>query len=129
MLYADASALAKLFLREQESAALVTVVTDQVVVTSVISSVEVARAIRVAGAETDIEWTIDDVLAGCTVIDVDADVVRSAAALAGPGLRSLDALHLASALRADADTMLVYDRQLARAATAAGLRVEAPGAD
>ena len=117
----------KLFLREAESAALVRAVSDRVVATSAISSVEIVRAIRVANASDDVECNLDDVLDGCTVVGVEEDLVRSATALAGPGLRALDALHLASALRVGANAMVVYDRQLARAARSAGLSVESPG--
>jgi predicted nucleic acid-binding protein len=43
-------------------------------------------------------------------------------------MRSLDAIHLATALRivADLDAFVTYDRQLGRSAVAAGLRVESP---
>jgi len=43
-------------------------------------------------------------------------------------VRTLDAVHLASALRIRARRMLVYDRRLAEAADAAGLETIAPGA-
>jgi predicted nucleic acid-binding protein len=43
-------------------------------------------------------------------------------------VRALDAIHLASALRVGAREMLVYDRRLAEAASAAGLQVLSPGA-
>lgn len=42
----------------------------------------------------------------------------------GEPLATLDALHLASALEANADVLATDDRQFARAARAAGLRVE-----
>jgi len=117
----------KLFLREAESAALVRAVGDRIVATSAISSVEIVRAIRVASASDDVECDLDDVLGGCTIVGVEEDVVRSATALAGPGLRALDAVHLASALHVGARAMVVYDRQLARAARSAGLSAESPG--
>jgi len=117
----------KLFLREAESPALVRAVSDRIVATSAISSVEIVRAIRVANATDDIDCDLDDVLGGCTVVGVEDDVIRSATALAGVGLRALDALHIASALRVGADAMVVYDRQLARAAQSAGLSAESPG--
>lgn len=117
----------KLFLREAESVALVRAVTDRIVATSAISSIEIVRAIRVATAGDDVECDLDDVLGGCTIVEVEGDVIRSATALAGRGLRALDAIHLASALRVGAHAMVVYDRQLARAARSAGLSVESPG--
>jgi predicted nucleic acid-binding protein len=45
-----------------------------------------------------------------------------------PLLRTLDAIHLASALEVGADEMIVYDRRLADAARANGLTVTSPGA-
>jgi len=42
-------------------------------------------------------------------------------------LRSLDAIHLASALVIDADVVLTYDERLARACADNGLRVATPG--
>ncbi len=117
----------KLYLRERESAALVRAIADRMVVTSALAGVEIARAIRVARAVDDVETDLDELLDGCAIVEVDSDVVRLAVALADSGLRTLDAVHLASALRAGVGRFFAYDRQLSRAARAAGLRVEAPG--
>ncbi len=56
------------------------------------------------------------------------DVTRGDLLAAGAHtpLRSNDAIHLATALRLGADELLTYDSELARAATAVGLRVVAP---
>jgi uncharacterized protein len=43
-------------------------------------------------------------------------------------LRTLDAIHLATALEVGAGEMLVYDRRLADAASAGGIVVLSPGA-
>lgn len=96
--------------------------------TSGVSRVEVTRAVRVAGLEDDLELELADLLGGCVVLDVDSDVLRSAAALASETLRPLDAIHLATALAIAPEIMLVYDRQLGRAARELGIRVAAPGA-
>ncbi|CAN5725257.1 hypothetical protein BH20ACT14_BH20ACT14_15630 [soil metagenome] len=61
------------------------------------------------------------------MLDIDSDVLRSAAALASDALRPLDAIHLATALAIAPEIMFVYDRQLGRAARELGIRVEAPG--
>ena len=55
-------------------------------------------------------------------------VPHSATELSPVALRSLDALHLATALsvRDDIGVMLTYDRRLAEAAQDQGLRVAAP---
>lgn len=72
----------------------------------------------------------DQVLATLALLPLDRPLVESAGVLAPPVLRSLDALHLATALRLGAglDRMVTYDRRLAQAAAAAGLAVESPGA-
>jgi predicted nucleic acid-binding protein len=127
LIYADSSALVKLIVRESESAALAAAIPSTArVATSGVALVEVTRTIRVGGLENEIEG---DVLAGCVVIDVDAGILRSAAALASDVLRPLDAIHLATALAVEANVMYVYDRQLGRAARELGLRVAAPGAE
>ena len=61
------------------------------------------------------------------MLDIDSDVLRSAAALASDALRPLDAIHLATALAIAPEIMFVYDCQLGRAARELGIRVEAPG--
>lgn len=59
-----------------------------------------------------------------------ADVARSdlmyAAALPGR-LRSADAIHLATAIRLQADLMIAYDGELLAAAVDAGIPVLSPG--
>jgi len=57
-------------------------------------------------------------------------VIDEAGDVAGPSLRSQDALHLASALSiaTDLSAFIAYDRRLATAAEAAGLPTIRPGA-
>lgn len=63
-----------------------------------------------------------------TLVPLDDKVLLAAAALEPATLRSLDAIHLATALSLGGDlgAMYVYDARLAAAARAAGIRVEAP---
>jgi predicted nucleic acid-binding protein len=118
----------KLVVTEPESAALVRAIPQEVeIVTSAVSIVEVIRAARLAELEDDIEPEPEAVLAGCTLVDVDLAILRSASGLASRALKTLDAIHLASAISAAPHVMLTYDRQLARAAKAVGVRVESPG--
>jgi predicted nucleic acid-binding protein len=49
-----------------------------------------------------------------------------AALLPGPQLRSLDALHLATAIRLDADAVVAYDRRLLEAARSLGVNAVSP---
>ena len=58
---------------------------------------------------------------------VDEPVLRDAAGLEPRPLRSLDAIHLATALSlGDLDAMVTYDGRLATAAAEAGLEVASP---
>jgi uncharacterized protein len=61
-------------------------------------------------------------------VPIDDPVLDLAAGLEPPALRSLDAIHLATALSLgdDLGAMYVYDERLRAAAIAAGLRAEAP---
>lgn len=63
-------------------------------------------------------------------IAIDAEVVRLAARVPPPVLRSLDAIHLATALRIrdDVGAFFTYDLRLAAAARAHGFDVRSPGA-
>jgi len=65
------------------------------------------------------------------VIGLHRSVVVAAGGQEPPGLRSLDAIHLASALELgpELDAFLTYDRRLAIAARDLGLLVESPGVD
>jgi predicted nucleic acid-binding protein len=126
-LYADASALTKLVVDERESAALRAFLSarEGVLVASALVRVEVTRAARVREAETGAArlsrlWEIVD------VVPVDDAVLALAARLADARLRSLDAIHLATAVTSGIDEMLVYDDRLSEAAEAAGIRVVAP---
>lgn len=128
--YADASALVKLVLDEPEADALERrlEVHDRVL-TSVVGVVEFARAIRRATG-TQGSRAVADVIAGLVIVPLN-QVVRQAAQDAGPaGLRTLDAIHLASASLGQGlvNAFYCYDRRLCEAAAAAGLAVESPGA-
>jgi predicted nucleic acid-binding protein len=125
--YFDASAVAKLVHEERESPALVDFLEDPMeVTTSAISEVEVTRALRRYRIPSD---EISDALRGFTVVSIDAEIRAHAAALDPPTVRSLDAIHLATALAVGTDGLEVvtYDDRLAEAAEAHGLSVVQPG--
>lgn len=130
MIYLDSSALLKLVRREAETDALSEWVEQRralPVVTSELGRVEVLRAARKLG---------DPALAEARAVVGDLDLVRLdravqdiACEVGDPMLRTLDALHLASALLLGdtLDTFVAYDRRLASGAEAAGLAVATPG--
>ena len=69
---------------------------------------------------------VNAVLGGINLVDVARSDLMYAAALPG-GLRSADAIHLASAIRLQADVLVAYDAELLAAAVNAGLNVVSPG--
>jgi uncharacterized protein len=64
------------------------------------------------------------------IVEITPPVLGDAAGVPPPRLRTLDAIHLATALDLgeSLDVMLTYDKLLAEAASAAGLVVASPGA-
>jgi uncharacterized protein len=128
VVYLDASAIVKLIARETESAGLAAYLepSDQRA-TSLLSVVEVTRAAAAQGGSSSVR--LDEVFERLAIIAIDRAVIRSAASLAPTSLRSLDAIHLASALELGSDlgAFVTYDRRLAGAARLQGLLVESPG--
>ena len=123
--YFDSSAVLKLSKEEPESLALVEYLKDVSiqVSTSVLAEVEVVRNLR--------RHRLDDehAITGFYLMAVDDDVRRRAVEVGGTTLRSLDAIHIATALGVgDPDLHFVtYDDRQAEAARAAGLKVIQPG--
>ena len=117
----------KLLIREAETPALQSYVERLAppVVTSEVAVVEVERAARVrAGAESALG--AQRLVRGFDLVSPTHDILRRAAGLAGFELRSLDAIHLASALTVNASVFVAYDARLRAAAEAAGIRTAAP---
>jgi predicted nucleic acid-binding protein len=130
VLYLDASALVKLVLPEVESAALAQAVADHPVrASSALAAAEVRRATRAATEDPTVLERAERVLAGTTLIAIDDPILRAAGDLEPRSLRTLDAIHLASALRLgdELDAVAVYDSRLAGAAARAGLSTVSPG--
>lgn len=125
--YLDSSALVKLAVREPESATLRRYLRrKRPLVTSALSRTEVARALLPFGADAVARG--DDVLQRLDVIRINDRVLRAAGALLPFELRSLDAIHLATAIEIGVDLSRVctYDERLAAAAVGLGLAVVSP---
>jgi predicted nucleic acid-binding protein len=120
----------KLVVEEPETAALETLLEQRrpSLATCSIAVVEVLRAVRVAGLGGEGARRARRYLDAAVLLDVDRELIEAAIGWTSAHVRSLDAIHLASALRVGARQMLVYDRRLAEAAAAAGLEVLSPGA-
>ena len=126
VVYLDSSALVKLVVREPESAALRSYLRSTPNrVSSTLARVEVLRAVLPQGAGARIRAR--QVLERTSLLALDDTLLDAAGTLDLPGLRSLDAIHLAAAqavgpLRA----LVTYDRRLAEAAESLGLEHVAP---
>jgi len=128
LLYVDSSALVKLVIEEPETSALERHLTDHpaVMVTSRLALVEVARAAKLANPSEEVQTEVDRLLSSCMLVAVSASLLRASRQLASATVRTLDAIHLASALRVEADELLAYDHRLLAAAGAQGLPVITP---
>lgn len=127
LIYADSSALVKRVIEEPESPALERhLAEDHVLATSRIAVVEVSRATALANPSREVREEVDRLLGSCMLIALSAQLLRVARELAGPALRTPDAIHLASAMRIEADELLVYDQRLAGAAAERGFAVASP---
>ena len=125
--YLDSSAIVKLIVDEPESAALVASLDpDSRHVTNRIATVEVMRAAaRHGGVDAG---RILSVLDALDMIELTEDVATRAGSIAPADLRSLDAIHLASAIgiRRELTSFIAYDARLVAAAMAHALPVELP---
>lgn len=129
-LYLDSSALVKLVKKEAESEALRRYLRrykSDGRVTSELARVEVVRAVAGGGPEAVAHARRQ--LARVDQIRVDRELLDAAAALpASAVLRSLDAIHLATAqaIGADLRAVLTYDARMQEAAKALAITAHAP---
>ncbi|HEX5496428.1 MAG TPA: type II toxin-antitoxin system VapC family toxin [Mycobacteriales bacterium] len=131
MIYLDSCAIVKLIHTEDESAALTAWLAgrSEVLVTSVLSEVEVPRAVRRTEPRT--LGAVAVALARLGRVEIDASIRATAAAYVDTSLRSLDAIHVATAEMLLASgrqisDFVTYDKHMAAAARAAGLTTVAP---
>jgi predicted nucleic acid-binding protein len=128
--YLDSSAIVKLVVSEPETEALLQALAGWPErVSSSIAAAEVHRALWRARSSPSVRTRADKVLSAIALIHVDDAVLARAARLKDPLLRTLDAIHLASALSIGDDpaAFVTYDGRLARAALRQRLPVEHPG--
>jgi hypothetical protein len=126
VLYLDASALVKLVNVESESIALASMVAEwSAHATSVLGAVEVRLAVRRSGGDME---RAEAVLDSVSLVELDVGVRELAAMLEPVELRTLDALHVASAISLEDDlgALACYDARLAEAARREGVRVLSP---
>ena len=126
--YIDTSAAAKLLVEEGESDALVAFLERALedggaVGSSLLLETELRRlGIRLAIPQECVTLVLERL----ELLVPDGDVFRNAGLLPDAALRSLDALHVAAALRWGADGVVTYDERQATAARSVGLSVASP---
>ena len=121
--YVDASAIVKLIVAEAESEALVSSLAGyDAHVTSVIAQVEVPRAVRRTGLDPDLVVT-NDVLSRFATVLLDRSVIDMARDIDPARIRTLDAIHLASAISLGIEDLVfvAYDERCLEGAGHAGL--------
>jgi uncharacterized protein len=137
VIYLDSSAILKLLRRDNETDALIGHLDQhghQELVTSALATAEVARALTAVGApeiaaravRRSDRIDIEDVVV--PAVAMVAPVLDLARTLPPAVLRSLDAIHVATAVLAGGvlDHVITYDKRMAAAAQAAGLRTASP---
>ncbi|MGI8594810.1 MAG: type II toxin-antitoxin system VapC family toxin [Solirubrobacteraceae bacterium] len=127
MAYLDASAVVKLVLFEAESVALASTLDEwPIQASSALARVEVLRvaARKSEAARERARRTV----AGLTLLAIDAAILDAAAKIEPPGIRALDAIHLASAksMGGVLGVVISYDRRMLFGAAALGLPTLSP---
>jgi predicted nucleic acid-binding protein len=125
--YLDSSALVKLVVEEPESTALRRYLRRRRPrVSSALARTEVLRAVLFEGEIALARAR--DVLSSVGLIRVNDRVLNAAGVLHPAQVRSLDAIHLATAqqLGSDLDRIIAYDDRLIEAAGALGLTTHSP---
>jgi uncharacterized protein len=129
LIYFDTSALVKLVAHEAETAALqqwMSARASETFFSSQLARIELVRAVlRVAPDRID---RAREVLRGLALVKIDDEIVETAERLPPAVLRSLDAVHLATAysLRAHVKAFVTYDVRLTEAAKVLEMNVASP---
>lgn len=125
--YLDSSALVKLAVEEPESGALRRYLKRRrPLVSSALARTEVLRALLLEGDEALTRGRA--VLASVELVRINDRILNAAAVLRPPEIRSLDAIHLATAqhLGTDLGRVVTYDERMLHAAKQLRIRTAAP---
>jgi uncharacterized protein len=127
LIYIDTSALLRLVFPDDTTSALKGFLqSDPDLVSSTLLEIEARRGtLRRAPHRLP---RVDALVGEVETVGISQAVVESASRLPDPMLRSLDAIHLATALliREDIEVLLTYDDRLAVAARSHGIEVATP---
>ena len=124
--YVDASALVKLIVERTGCPGRSGGFSKPLTSRSRVASGSWKRCVPLARAPVDAASSAR-ILKPIAPVEFDAAIAATAAVLAPSSLRTLDAIHLATALALyHVDAFVTYDRRLAEAARAVGLTVASP---
>lgn len=128
IVYVETSAAAKVLFQEPESAALKAQLDDLTdgeipLLSGDLLETELRRAAQRRGAA---QQDVTNILERFDLMSMDQSIYRTAGLLPGENLRSLDALHIAVALRVSADVMISYDQRQIEACRSVGLNTLSP---
>ena len=124
--YLDTSAALKLVIDEPESAALVELLRSRqpTLVACLLLETELRR---VATREASLsQLAISELLSAVDLYELPPPLFAEAGLLPGATLRSLDALHLAAAIRLEVGAVITYDVRMTESARSLGMTVLAP---
>jgi predicted nucleic acid-binding protein len=129
VIYLDTSAFVPLVRQEATTTAMLAFLAGRrgvPLVSSALLVVETRRAVQ--REDPSLLPRSDLLLTRINRVDITAAVVETASRLPEPNLRSLDAIHLATALLIgdSIEVFVCYDKRLAAAAEALGLRTAMP---
>jgi hypothetical protein len=126
--YIDASALVKIAVVEPDSDALRRFLSDRTpLVSSALTRAEAVRAVRHKGPEALVR--VRQTLLAIDLVPVDDEILDAAGLLDPRILRTLDAIHLATALALgdDLHVLVSHDERMLRSAALLGLPTASPG--
>lgn len=129
MYYLDTSALAKLVVAEAESEALRVFLAKASPEDRITTAVTPDELLRAASRQGEVALRrARDVLDGVWEITLEQSLLDAAATIGPLSLRTLDAIHLATAIELghDLTALVAYDQRLLDAAVDAGLPVLVP---
>jgi uncharacterized protein len=118
--YLDSSAIVGMLKFEKRTADLLMLVDGAEVVTSELGITELQLAMSQSGVQLNALLPIRDVL---TTFSIEHSVLNLAGRLNIAGIKTVDAIHIATALNADVDGFVTFDARQAELAREAGLSV------
>ncbi|HEX4837944.1 MAG TPA: type II toxin-antitoxin system VapC family toxin [Solirubrobacteraceae bacterium] len=127
LVYIDTSALGRSLLEEPDKPAIERALEA---FASRISSSLLRVELRRLGLSRDMLDRVDPLLAGISLIPLDEQILTAAETLTPSTVATLDAIHLATAIRLSAtgelNALMTYDKQLADGARKHGITVLSP---